>query len=79
MIWQLSINRSRSFLSFLAAFVQVMVLYSFLNLPVCGYSEEEMYNAKEFDPFLKVCTFGRVPDRDEEEVPMLFQLTVNNS
>ena len=51
MIWQLSINRSRNFLSFLAAFVQVIVLYSIRNLRVSGYSEEEMYNAKEFDPF----------------------------
>ena len=58
-----------------------MVLYSVRNLWVCGYnghSEERMYDAKELDPFLKVFTFGRVPDRDEEEVPMLFQLTVNN-
>ena len=59
-----------------------MVLYRVRNLRVCGYnghSEEGMYDAKELDSFLKVCTFGRVLDRDEEEVPMLFQQTVNNS
>jgi len=59
-----------------------MVLYRVRNLRVCGYnghSEDGMYDAKELESFLKVCTFRRVPDWDEEEVLLLFQLTVNNS